>query len=51
MVQQVWVVMERGEELPDSLWDSEEAATKHARQRGSEEDVTVQMYELKKAKP
>ena len=42
----VYVVMERGEELPDSVWATRKAAEAKAKQLGSEEDVTVEEYGL-----
>jgi len=47
MVEKVYVVMERGEELPDSVWLTKEGAATRAAEMGSPEDVTVEEYELK----
>lgn len=47
-MRKVYVVMERGEELPDSVWATKEAADAKAKQFGGEEsgDVMVQEYAL-----
>lgn len=42
----VYVVMERGEELPHSVWTNREEAETKAKEHGSPEDCTVEEYEL-----
>lgn len=44
----VFVVMQRGEEYPDSVWTTEEAAKERARELGSPEDALSFQYQLDK---
>lgn len=42
----VFVVLERGEELPDAVFLNESSAKEYARERGSEEDFLVHEMEV-----